>query len=77
MPMNRIHPSWEFMRPNENEKHQDFRFEEYYKRISANKKLNHIPKTIFDQDFNAFMKKIAYSIVYVNTSEELQRNIYK
>jgi hypothetical protein len=49
MSMNKIHPSWEFMRPNKNEKYQDFRFEEYYKRVSANKKLNHIPKTIFDQ----------------------------
>ena len=46
--------------------------------IAEYKKLDkEYPKTIFDQDFEAFMKKIAYSIVYVNTIEELQRNIYK
>ena len=46
--------------------------------IAEYKKLDkEYPKTIFDQDFDAFMKKIAYSIVYVNTIEELQRNIYK
>lgn len=47
--MKRIHESWEFMRPNENEKSEDFRFEEYFERIRTNKRLCHIPKTIFEQ----------------------------
>lgn len=37
------------MRPNGNEKYEDFKFEDYYKRILTNEKLDHIPKTIFEQ----------------------------
>ena len=47
--MKKIHPSWDYMRPNVNEKYEDFRFEEYYQRIVSTTKLNHIPKTIFEQ----------------------------
>ncbi|MDP3432662.1 MAG: hypothetical protein Q8T04_06825 [Bacteroidota bacterium] len=47
--MKEIHDSWEFMNPNENEKYEDFRFEEYYKRVIKNEKLKHIPKIIFEQ----------------------------
>ena len=45
--MKSIHESWEFMNPNENEKH--FKFEEYYQRVSGNEKLRHIPKAVFEQ----------------------------
>jgi hypothetical protein len=47
--MDKIHPIWELMRPTENEKYEDFKFEEYYKRIVTHNMLNHIPKTIFEQ----------------------------
>lgn len=47
--MKRTHHSWDYMRPNKNEKYENFRFEEYYKRIMANEKLNHIPKPVFEQ----------------------------
>ena len=45
--MKSIHESWEFMNPNEDEKH--FKFEEYYQRVSENEKLRHIPKAVFEQ----------------------------
>ena len=44
-----IHDSWDFMNPNENEKYEDFKFEEYYERVISNEKLRHIPKSIFEQ----------------------------
>lgn len=47
--MKKIHPSWKFMQPNKNEKYEDFRFEEYYQRVSSNDKLSHIPKEVFKQ----------------------------
>ncbi len=46
--MNKEHATWDLMRPNENEKYQDFRFKQYYDRISKTK-LNHIPNAVFEQ----------------------------
>lgn len=47
--MERIHYTWDCLKPNENEKPQDLKFEEYYTRISANPKTNHIPKEVLSQ----------------------------
>jgi hypothetical protein len=47
--MKKNHDSWDFMNPNENEKYEDFKFEEYYERVMKNEKLQHIPKSIFEQ----------------------------
>ena len=47
--MKKIHDSWKYMNPNESEKYEDFRFEEYYERVIGNKKFRHIPKDIFEQ----------------------------
>jgi hypothetical protein len=47
--MKNIHDSWDFMNPGENEKYEDFKFEEYYQRVFKNEKLRHIPKVIFEQ----------------------------
>lgn len=45
----KIHHSWTLMNPNENEKYEEFKFEEYYERMKKIKKLQHIPKIIFEQ----------------------------
>ena len=47
--MEKIHTNWDYMRPRNDEKYEDFKFEEYYQRISKNNNLNHIPKTVFEQ----------------------------
>jgi len=47
--MIKIHYSWTFMNPNENEKYEDFKFDEYFERVIHNEKLRHIPKSIFEQ----------------------------
>lgn len=44
-----IHDSWKFMNPNEKERYEDLKFEEYYERVISNEKLSHIPKSILEQ----------------------------
>jgi len=47
--MEKIHSSWIALKPNEDEKHADYGFEEYYKRILKDERFKHIPKEVFSQ----------------------------
>ncbi len=47
--MTQIHKTWNYLKPNNNEKYENFRFEEYYERVMKSNRFHHIPKVVFDQ----------------------------
>jgi len=47
--MKKVHDTWKLLKPKENEKYENFRFEEYYNRVQNIQKLSHIPKAILEQ----------------------------